>query len=194
MPAPEDLSREELIGLVAERDARIAAQDTQITTLSAQVSDLVEANERLVAKLARLEHLLSRNSGNSSMPPSKDDDPGRTPPEMPKRRAGGTKRRRGKQPGAPGANLAWVDNPTKRVDRFPQGHCACGHELAGATDLDVVDRYQQHEIPELSVTVTQYDQHQVRCGCGEITPRRVPRVPAPGRWGTAPTCRPSPST
>ena len=29
-----------------------------------------------------------------------------------------------------------------------------------------MDRYQQHEIPQVAVTVTQYDQHQVACGCG----------------------------
>lgn len=167
--ALEEMSGAELVALVAVRDARIAAQDTQITTLSAQVVDLVEANEQLVVKLARLEHLLSRNSGNSSMPPSKDDDPGKTPPaEEPRRQAGGRKRKRGKQPGAPGANLAWLDNPTKQVDRFPRGRCECGHDLAEATDLGVVDRHQQHEIPQLSVTVTQYDQHQVRCGCGRL--------------------------
>lgn len=77
--AAEERSRDELIALLARRDARIAVQDRQITALSTQVADLVEVNERLVAQLARLEHLLSRNSGNSSMPPSKDDDPGKTP-------------------------------------------------------------------------------------------------------------------
>jgi transposase len=170
------MSREELIALLADqdsriarRDARIAAQDTQIATLSTQVADLVEANEELAAKLARLEHLLTRNSSNSSMPPSKDDDPGRTPPAAkPKQRGGGPKRKRGKQPGAPGANLAWTDNPNRQLDRFPQGHCGCGHDLGDAADLGVVDRYQQHEIPRMSVTVTQYDQHRVRCGCGQI--------------------------
>jgi len=171
VPAPRDIPREELIGLLAQRDARIAAQNRQITALSTQVTALVEANAQLVAKLAKLEHLLTRNSANSSMPPSKDDgmddDPGKTPPQQPKR-PDGPKRRRGKQPGAPGANLAWVDNPGHQVDRFPQGHCACGHDLGAATDLGVVDCYQQHEIPQLSVTVTQYDQHQVRCRCGKI--------------------------
>jgi transposase len=186
VPAPDDIPREELIGLLAQRDARIAAQDTQITTLSAQVSDLVEANEQLVAKLAKLEHLLSRNSGNSSMPPSKDDDPGKTPPEKLKRRAGGAKRRRGKQPGAPGANLAWIDNPTTQVDRFPQGRCACGHDLTEATDLGVVDRYQQHEIPQMSVTVTQYDQHRVRCGCGTIHTAARPEGARAGLVGYGP--------
>jgi transposase len=179
---PESISREELIALLAERDARIeaqdaqiahrdvrlAAQDAQITALSRRVADLVEANERLAAKLAHLEHLVSRNSANSSMPPSKDDDPGRTAPPAKPARAGGPKRKRGKQPGAPGANLPWTDNPNQRVDRYPPGRCECGHDLADATDLGVVDRYQQHEIPAMSVTVTQYDQHQVRCGCGRL--------------------------
>jgi uncharacterized coiled-coil protein SlyX len=184
---PEDLSREELIGLLAQRDARIAAQDAQITALSTQVSDLIEANEQLVAQLARLEHLLSRNSGNSSMPPSKDDDPGKTPPpDKPRRPAGGAKRRRGKQPGASGANLAWVDTPTRQVDRFPQGRCACGHDLAEATDLGVADRYQQHEIPRLSVRITQYDQHHVRCGCGKIHTAARPEGARTGLTGYGP--------
>lgn len=142
--APEEMSREELIALVGEQAARIA---------------------ELEGRLARLEHLLSRNSANSSMPPSRDDDPGKTPPVKPKRRAG-SGRRKGKQPGAPGTYLAWTDDPAERVDRFPQGSCGCGAELAAATDLGIVDRYQQHEIPQIAVRVTQYDQHQVLCRCG----------------------------
>ena len=62
--APDDLSREELISLTREQDARIV--------------ELTAANEVLSVRLARVEHLLSRNSSNSSSPPSKDDDPGRT--------------------------------------------------------------------------------------------------------------------
>jgi transposase len=147
------MSREQLLALVGE-------QATQIAALRAM-------NEELATKLARVEHLLSRNSGNSSMPPSRDDDPGKTPPATQSRR-GGPPRPKGKQPGAPGANLAWVDRPDDQQDRFPQGCCECGHDLAEATDLGVVDRYQQHEIPRVSVTVTQYDQHAVRCGCGAV--------------------------
>ena len=161
VPAPEELSRDELIALVRR-------QDGQIGTMAAQMADLVEANERLAEKLAQLEHLLSRNSGNSSSPPSKDDGPGKTPPAEKRRRRGGLKRPKGKQPGAPGASLAWTDDPDDRKDRFPKGRCDCGHDLAGATDLGVVDRYQQHEIPQISVKVTQYDQHAVCCGCGRV--------------------------
>jgi transposase len=155
------MSRDELIALVGR-------QAGQITVMAGQIADLSEANEVLAAKLARLEHLLSRNSKNSSSPPSRDDDPGRTPPEEKRRRGGGPRRSKGKQPGAPGANLAWTDTPDERTDRFPQGRCECGHDLAGASDLGVVDCYQQHEIPQVSVKVTQYDQHRVRCGCGRV--------------------------
>jgi hypothetical protein len=173
------MSRAELIALVRR-------QEGQITALSTQIAELLEANEQLAAKLARLEHLVSRNSGNSSMPPSRDDDPGKRPPADNKRRRDGPKRKRGKQPGAPGANLAWVERPDDLADRFPQGRCECGQDLAVATDLGVVDRYQQHEIPQVSVKVTQYDQHQVRCGCGRRHAATRPEGARPGHVGYGP--------
>ena len=95
--ALEDLSREELIALAREQGARIAEQDARIA--------------ELVGRLARLEHLLSRNSSTSSMPPLRDDDAGRTPPTP--KAGGGLKRSRGKQPEAPGSNLAWRTVPDK---------------------------------------------------------------------------------
>jgi transposase len=165
------MSREQLLVVIGEQAQQIAA--------------LRALNEELATKLARVEHLLSRNSGNSSMPPSRDEDPGRTPPAARTRR-GGPKRPRGKQPGAPGANLAWLERPDDQQDRFPQGRCECGHDLAEATDLGVVDRYQQHEIPQVSVTVTQYDQHAVRCGCGTVHTARRPEGARTGPVGYGP--------
>jgi hypothetical protein len=107
-----------------------------------------------------VEHLLSRNSRNSSSPPSNDDDPGKTPPQArAKRRDGGPKRKRGKQSGAPGSPLAWTDTPGERTDRFPEGRCECGHDLAAGTDLGVVDRCQQHEIPQVTVVERTVSSH-----------------------------------
>lgn len=162
VPALEDLSREELIALAREQGARIA---------------------ELADRLARLEHLLSRNSSNSSMPPSRDDDVGRT---APKPRSGGSKRSRGKQPGAPGSNLSWRDVPDERLDRFPQGWCGCGAEVADGRDLGVVDRYQQHEIPLVAVKVTQYDQHAVACRCGVVHTAARPEGSRSGPVGYGP--------
>ncbi len=159
MVEPEELSRDELIVVVRRQAGQITAQ-------AVQISELIEANDALTARLARLEHLLSRNSGNSSNPPSKDDDPGKPAQPDKARGRGGPKRPRGKQPGAPGTHLAWTDDPDQRRDRFPEGRCSCGDDLRAARDLGVVDRYQQHEIPQVAVTITQYDQHRVQCGCG----------------------------
>src|SRR6478735_12696669 len=130
VPEPEEMSRDELIVVVRRQAGQISAQ-------AVQIAELMEANEALAVRLARLEHLLSRNSGNSSSPPSRDDDPGK-PPAPQKTRRGGPLRARGKQPGAPGSRLAWTDAPDKRRDRYPQGRCGCGAGLAGAADLGVV--------------------------------------------------------
>jgi transposase len=159
----ESLSREELIALARRQDA-------QITMLATQRADVSERLEQALKRLAELEHLLSRNSGNSSVPPSKDEGPGRTPPRK-ERRAKPSGRAKGKQPGAPGTALRRRDEDEldDRQDRYPRGRCGCGADLAKAADLGVVDRYQQHEIPLVSVTVTQYDQHAVACcGCGLV--------------------------
>jgi hypothetical protein len=185
MPAPEEMSRDELIVVVARQAEQLAAQDRQIAEMAGQLAELTAANEALVDKLARLEHLLSRNSGNSSSPPSRDDDPGKpAPPE--KRRGRNSARARGKQPGAPGSHLAFTDDPDERRDRFPQGHCDCGTDLAQARDLGVVDSYQQHEIPQVRVTITQYDQHRVVCGCGRVHSAARPDGTRPGPVGYGP--------
>ena len=182
---PEEMSRDELIVVVRRQAERIAVQDQQISAQAGQLAELMEANETLAGRLARLEHLLSRNSGNSSMPPSGDDGPGKPAPPEPERR-GGPKRSRGKQPGAPGSHLAFTDNPDERRDRFPQGPCGCGADLGGARDLGVVDRFQQHDIPQVSVKVVQFDQHQVACGCGEIHTATRPAGSRPGPVGYGP--------
>jgi hypothetical protein len=146
------------------------------------IEDLRARNEELEARVARLERLISRNSGNSSMPPSSDDLPGKKPPEGKPQRGGG-KRKPGKQPGAPGAYLPWNDSPDKTVPHFPQGACACGKDLAQARDLGVRYSHQVTDLPEAKAETTQHDRHEVECGCGQ---RHVADAPpeAAGAPGT----------
>jgi len=194
VPAPEEMSRDELLVVVARQAERLAVQDRQIAEMAGQLAQLMEVNEALADKLARLEHLLSRNSGNSSSPPSRDDDPGKPAAPEKKRGRTGPARSRGKQPGAPGSHLAWTDDPHERRDRFPQGRCDCGADLADAADLGVVDSYQAHEIPQVAVRVTQYDQHQSRAAdASGPTPPPDPTGPGPARSGTGRTWPRSPS-
>jgi transposase len=171
VPVFDELSREELVVLAAGQAEEIAA--------------LRAENTDLAGRLARVERLLSRNSGNSSMPPSKDGEPGKTPPALAGKKRGG--RKRGKQPGAAGANLAWREIPDgDRRDVFPKGTCDCGAGLTGADDLGVRSSYQQTEIPLVSATTIQYDRHEVRCRCGRKHTAPPPEGATTGNIGYGP--------
>jgi transposase len=66
--------------LDAARDALIALQGQLIAMLAVQNAALAGRAGELEERLARLERAASRNSGNSSLPPSLEDRPGRAPP------------------------------------------------------------------------------------------------------------------
>jgi transposase len=164
-PLPED-PRDALIREQAERLAvqdrqlaQIAVQAEQIAALEAMVADLRE-------RLDKALRALSRNSGNSSMPPSSDDGPGRKPPRRERRAAErAAAKKQGKQPGSPGASMTW-EVPDRTEDHFPEGACACGRDLSGAADLGVSRSFQQEEVPVASAERVQHDLHEVRCACG----------------------------
>jgi transposase len=139
----EELSREELIALVLR---------------------LRETNVALEERVRRLERQVSRNSGNSSMPPSSDDLPGRTKPTP--KRAKNSGRKRGKQPGARGNAMPWVSTPDEWVPHRPQGHCGCGTDLADAHDVGIERSHQVHDLPEVRIKISQHDVYRVRCACG----------------------------
>ena len=114
------------------------------------------------------------------MPPSADDLPGRKPPQR-RPGGGGGKRKPGKQPGSPGAYLAWNDHPDKTEDVFPEGRCACGEDLAAARDLGVRYSHQVTDLPEARAQTTQHDRHEVACACGRThVADAPPQAGAPG--------------
>jgi hypothetical protein len=143
------------------------------------IAEQAAAIAELAAKVERLERLVSRNSGNSSFPPSMDAQPGRGRPRpKPKRRRAGGGRGPGKQPGAAGSFLAWSGCPDERIGCFPQGWCGCGAGLAEGRDLGVAACHQRVEIPLVTARVIQHDRHAVRCRCG-----RAHLAPAPAGAG-----------
>ena len=175
---PLDAARDGLIMWQGQLIAVLAAQNA---ALAGRVTQLEAANAELAERLARLERAVSRNSGNSSMPPSADDLPGKTPPQRRQPRRDG-KKRPGKQPGAPGSHLAWSENPQRTVPLFPQGACACGRDLADAQDLGVSASHQVIDIPLVTAAVTQYDEHMAECACGRLHAPAPP--PDAGAAGT----------
>src|SRR5487761_334564 len=107
------------------RDALIREQAERIAGLEALVAEL---RERLDAAV----RAGSRNSGNSSMPPSGADLPGRKPPRKERRAAerAEKKRSRGMQPGPPCAGMR-ARMPDETLDNYPEGACECGLDLEG---------------------------------------------------------------
>jgi transposase len=112
------------------------------------------------------------------MPPSADDLPGRKPFSRQQRRAAErAARKRGKQPGFPGAAMTWAC-PDEVQDHHPSGSCGCGEDLAAAEDLGVARSYQQLEIPDPAARRIQHDLHAARCRCGAgHVAARPPGVP-----------------
>jgi hypothetical protein len=155
------------------RDELIDQLRAENTGLRADNQRLRAENKDLAGRLTRLERLISRNSANPSMPPSLDDLPGRTPPVP--RPPGGIKRGKGKQRGAPGAALSPVEHPARRVPAYPErcGGCQASldplvHEAAGMLAR------QQIDVPLVTATVTGYQLHSLRCGCGHVTRAELP--------------------
>lgn len=149
------------------------------------IEELTASNARLVERVAYLERMVSRNSGNSSMPPSSDDLPGKTRPAPKPGKDSG--RARGKQRGAPGSWLAWVASPDEWVAHRPGGRCGCGADLASAADAGIERSVQEHDLPEIRVRVRQHDVYRVRCGCGREHAGSLPRgvSPSPVSYGAS---------
>jgi transposase len=174
---PRDALIREQAAQIDLLNERAALQDERITALTALAAEL---REQLDAAL----RAVSRNSGNSSMPPSGDDLPGRKPPARKERRAAQRaekKRKPGKQPGSPGAAMRW-GKAGKTIGHFPQGDCECGADLADAADLGIARSYQQEDVPEPAPALRyQHDLHKTRCACG-----RMHVAPRPGGVPDAP--------
>jgi hypothetical protein len=106
---------------LAEQERRLAAQAEQIAALEAMVADLRD-------RLAAAERAGSRNSGNSSMPPSSDDLPGRRPPRKQRRATDRAEKKRGKQPDHLGVD---VEQGQAAVAAVGQGHPVVRGDRAG---------------------------------------------------------------
>ena len=138
-------------------------RETAIAVLM-RIGELVEANQRLEARVGELERRLNRSSRNSSLPPSQD--PPSAPPRPQKPTSG---RRRGGQPGHAGRNRPLL--PLARVDEviehWPERCQACAHRFSEDERVDAApaQRHQVAELPPIAVTVAEHRLHRRSCSC-----------------------------
>jgi transposase len=160
-----DGDRETAVGLLLRLDELAAANER-----------LVEANERLEARVAELERRLNRSSRNSSLPPSQD------PPSAPPRPGGkGSGRKRGGQPGHEGRHRRLL--PLERVDEviehWPDRCHSCAQAFAERERVDASEpaRRQVAELPPIAVRVSEHRLHCVCCPrCAAVTRAQLPHT------------------
>lgn len=156
------------------------------------ISELIIRLDRLEGRVLELEmenahlrHMLSKyqnpkNSGNSSIPPSKDVN--RPKKNQSLRRATG--RKPGGQPGHKGNTLKMTADPDHIVELHPEYCRDCGSSLGHVPPL-MDKRRQTVDIPPIRAVWTEYRSYARQCGCGCRTVADFPAgVDSPVGYGS----------
>jgi transposase len=158
-----------------EAEAILDGDRETAVALLLRIGGLVEANERLEARVGELERRLNRGSRNSSLPPSQD--PPSAPPRSGGKRSG---RGRGGQPGHEGRQRRLL--PPGQVDEFvdhwPERCGSCARVFGELERVEAAEpwRHQLAELPPIAVRVTEHRLHRV-C-CSESAAQTLAELPA----------------
>jgi transposase len=153
------LSREEICAVYAQGEAAVIAL----------VEGLLERIEQLEIRVKELENQISKNSRNSSKPPSGDGFGKRT-----RSLRGHSERPSGGQVGHPGTTLEWSD-AVDWVERHPVRQCqGCGAGLEHEPVVEIIAR-QVYDLPPLKLEVTEHQVEVKECPvCGQETQSKFP--------------------
>lgn len=167
MDASEPLSADILAALPPAVVAFIAWQAEQINRLTARVAEL----EAQVAQL-------TKNSSNSSKPPSSEH-----PHAKPIRAKPKSGRKPGGQPDHPKHERALIPSAQCQqiIPCLPRECRRCGKALSGHDPEPL--RHQVSELPEIQPIVVEYQQHRLVCACGCSTCGPLPEGVPTGQAG-----------
>ncbi len=138
----------------------------QLEVLTKRVDLLEKSNFQLEKENMQLRKKLSKyetpkHSGNSSIPPSKDEN--RCKPNQSLRKSSGKKP--GGQPGHKGKTLEMSNFPDKTIKLTPNYCRKCGSSLENKLAQKESTR-QIIDIPPIKTLITQYDSYSKLCTCG----------------------------
>ncbi len=159
-----------LVRILLKENESIKVLEAKVKSLEFEVTTLKEENELL-------RH--SKNSTNSSIPPSKDENR----PFKTKSLRTSDGKKPGGQKGHPGSTLKMVENPDVIIEHKPSSCINCGLSLEGSAS-ELLARKQIVDIPPI---VPQYTEHRIFksiCTCGAHTMSFFPAgVNAPISYG-----------
>lgn len=131
------------------------------------ILELRVENEKLKARIAELEH--HKNSNNSSIPPSKDENRAKRNQSL--------RERSGKKPGAQtgheGSMLEMTDQPDIIIKHVPQFCQCCGMDVSELKE-EFIDKRQVIDLPEIKPEYTEHRIYGKKCSCGYITKCNFP--------------------
>ncbi len=155
----------------------------EIQTLRAGIERLIAENEGLRDRVAHMAAEAKKDSSTSSKPPSTDPVEPRQSRAERRAQARAAKRRQGKQPGAPGANLQRREPDVIMPTIVPSSCSDCGADLSQAEAVGEIRR-QVIDLPPVRPIVTDYVVQRRRCSCGaETVGTFPPQAKAPVCWG-----------
>ena len=167
-----DAGKETVVRVLLDMDRRIHALERQVQDLTVRL----DASEQ---RVRQLEDQLSRNSRNSSKPPSTDGFKKPAPKSLRQK----TERKPGGQPGHTGQTLAMVDKPDHTELHKVECCAGCGLSLAQQSP-DSIEKRQVHDLPPLRLIVTEHQVETKTCSCGHLNKAAFPRgVSAPVQYG-----------
>jgi len=152
-------------------------KDRAIFELLQKVEQLTREVQYLRGRLSKYE--TPKDSGNSSIPPSKDEN-------RPKRNQSlreKTGRKPGGQKGREGNTLRMVGNPDITEEHIPEYCSCCGKGIKGIP-YEFVGKRQVIDIPEIKFETTEHKIYKRVCSCGHTTKGSYPiQANAPVSYG-----------
>jgi len=149
----------------------------RIERLEAEVKELRKENLYLRTELEKYKH--TKNSSNSHLPPSKDENR----PQRNQSLREKSEKNVGGQTGHEGRTLMMIENPDEIIKEMPDYCTHCGKDLK-ETEGVFVERKQVIDIPPIKPVYKEYQIYSKTCSCGHTTVSKFSHgVIAPIQYG-----------
>ena len=152
-------------------------KDKIIKELLRALEDLTKEVQYLKERLSKYEH--PKNSGNSSIPPSKDENRPKRNQSLRKK----TGRSPGGQKGRKGSTLKIIESPDVVEKHIPDFCSCCGKDISSLA-CEFIGKRQIIDLPEIKFHVHEHQIFMKVCGCGHQTTGQYPsQANAPVSYG-----------
>jgi len=179
-------SEEENLKLI-DTNIDLSTNIDKLSTAYVELERKLKVSEKRVVKLEKENEYLRnklhrKNSRNSSIPPSKDEN--RRPKNYSLREKSGKKI--GGQKGHKGTTLDFCATPTQVINHLPAVCNNCGHQLS--SELILVQRKQIIDIPPIVPDIIEHRTFSQRCKCGHCSvasfPKEIRKIKTPISYGS----------